>query len=214
MGEEKKKRDSLSYIESVIKANNMLVLINRALIAVSILSLIVTITVLFTKKTQLVVLDPTGRPYLTTTVHDKLTRPEVQRFVQDALTNILEVSYTEFLTKESVAVRQARIGRFFKKEIYERFWEDYLKSDFIRSIIANKIITRIVFTGAFDVRRDPEKKETITAVGKVTVTSLSTTSEASSDKIYEIHIQQGPRTQYNPYGLYITTVTERIGENK
>lgn len=205
----KKKDDTaVSYLENLVKSNKYLSLTNKILLATNVLFIVLALLVFAFKKNQLIVVDSTGRPHITYSKEDDVQAAEIQHFLTTALTAMFEVAYTDFLEVETMKKKKQRMSVYFNKKNYVKIMDSYMASDFVKSVAANKLITKLKFPFAFDVSIGQDKK--ITATGFVTITTFAGEQGVSAgDKKYEITLYRGSRTVYNPYGLYINSITER-----
>lgn len=209
---EREKKDTIGSIEHIVIQNRRLVFL-AWLLSLSILGILAfTLTVFSLKEDKVVTLDSTGRPEIVTPKPDAVFPAEVQHFTTTALTNILEVSYVDFLDDPGRARFYARIRPYFWGEVYEDFLHAYMKSDYVASLMKSRSVVRLSFPAAFDMIF-PEKGKGfryLIVSGKITITSYAVGGGVSViEKKYELHLEKGKRVVENPYGLYIVIFTEK-----
>lgn len=201
-----------SYIEHLVKTNkrSFLLLIFNSII--TLILAIICVYFIFFKEERVVLLSPEGKPDIANTVSDRVFAHEVQTFISVVSASIFERSYIDYMSKENLEKVYRDIENYFVSAIFVSYWNSYIKSQFVKSVIDNKLIVKVKVSSPFDLKYNRETKE-ILGVGVVELLNFTPDPNVAptvSSKVMEIRIKKGVRTLRNPFGLYVISFTERI----
>jgi len=207
-----KSKDELAYFwEDVLKSKSRYFKIACFLFVLNLLSYAIVFYYVFFHKERVILIDPTGRPFLSYTYKDEgVFKTELHRFFVEVVTLVYEKSYVDFLDVEvrNKLVKELRVF-FASNDDFSAFLDVYFKSPFVQSLTNNKYVTKVGETSALDVVKD-QKKGVWRAVGKVKISAyLESNLVKTQYKTVELVFVKGVRTITNPFGLYLKGFYER-----
>lgn len=205
-----KSKDVLAYLwQDVVQAKKRYFMLACALIVLNVFSYLIVFYYVFLHKERVILIDPTGKPYLAQTYADEgVFKSELHRFFIEVVTLVYEKTYVDFLDPEARS-RFARSLRvyFASDEDLSTFLKAYMQSPYVQSLVTNKYITKVGDVSALDVKKE---KGHYRAIGKVKVSAyLENDLVQTQYKIVEIAFVKGRRKLSNPFGLYLVGFYER-----
>lgn len=211
----RKSKDVLAYFwEDVLKSKSRYFKIVCFLFVLNLLSYAIVFYYVFFHKERVILIDPTGRPFLSYTYKDEgVFKTELHRFFLEVVTLVYEKSYVDFLDVEvrNKLVKELRVF-FASNDDLSAFLDAYFKSPFVQSLVNNKYVTKVGETSALDVVKD-QKEDVLRAIGKVKVSAyLENNVVKTQYKTVELVLAKGTRTTVNPFGLYLRGFYERKTE--
>lgn len=201
-----------SYIEHLVKTNKRAFLLLILNSSITLILAVVCVYFIFLRDERVILLSPEGKPDIANTVSDRIFVHEVQTFISVVSASIFERSYIDYVNRDNLEKVYRDIENYFSPTIFRSYWNSYLKSQFVRSVIDNKLVVKVKVSSPFDLRYNKETKEIIGAgvVELLNFTPDPNVTPTVSSKVMEIKIIKGARTLRNPFGLYVISFTERL----
>lgn len=199
-----------SFIEHIVRNNKRAFRLLYLSSIISIVLLFICLYFLFFKKDRVVLLSPEGKPDIVNSISDRVFANEAQSFIGVVTGLVFERSYVDFMNQNNTVKVYKTMEPFFSPEIYRSFWESYIKSQFIKSVVDGKLIVKVKVSSPFDLKVTP--KGEVFGIGTVELLNFTPDTAVAptlARKIVEIRFFKGTRTLQNPYGFYVISLTER-----